>query len=225
MKKLLMFGVAIALISCYAVIFASRQTTEEQEPYDEDTYGPEETIIWDAPVQGAFFSHKTHTMDMEVSCDDCHDELFEMEIGAAESNEDFTMAAMAEGQYCGACHDGDTAFAATSQCGYCHLPPEEQVVWTKPVKAVGFNHATHTEEAGMDCESCHDDIFVMKNGSAQEHDDFTMESLYEGNYCGACHDGSTAFASDTRCTSCHIGVSGYIRLTGESPAASHGAVP
>ena len=39
-----------------------------------------------------------------------------------------------------------------------------------------------------------------------------MASLYEGNYCGACHDGDTAFASNTRCTACHIGVNGYERL-------------
>ena len=223
MKKLLMLGAALFCVCSYAVIFASNQPADEQEPYDEDTYGPAGNIVWDAPVQGAFFSHKTHTMDMEVGCDDCHDEIFEMEIGAAEANGDFTMAAMADGKYCGACHDDETAFSVESQCGYCHFVPEELVVWTKPVKAVVFNHATHTAEAGMDCESCHDELFVMRNGAAQEADDFNMQSLYDGNYCGACHDGSTAFASDTRCTACHIGVRGYARMQGESPAASHGS--
>jgi hypothetical protein len=42
-----------------------------------------------------------------------------------------------------------------------------------------------------------------------------MATLYEGGYCGACHDGSTAFASDTRCTTCHIGVRGHARLLGD----------
>ena len=204
-------------------ISAKNQPAEEQEPYDEDTYGPEADIVWNSPVQGAFFSHKIHTMDMELECDECHDELFEMEAGAAEANDDFTMASMAEGNYCGACHDGSTAFSSDSQCASCHMAPKDPVVWTKPVKAVIFEHVTHTEEAGMDCESCHDDLFIMKNGAAQENDDFVMASLYEGNYCGACHDGSTAFASDTRCTSCHIGVRGYARLTGEGSDSAHGS--
>jgi c(7)-type cytochrome triheme protein len=215
-----LFGV-ILLSGVY--ISAQNKSAEEQEPYDEDTYGPEADIVWNSPVQGAFFSHKIHTMDMELECDECHDELFEMEAGAAEANDDFTMASMAEGNYCGACHDGSTAFSSASQCASCHMAPKDPVVWTKPVKAVIFEHVTHTEEAGMDCESCHDDLFIMKNGAAQENDDFVMASLYEGNYCGACHDGSTAFASDTRCTSCHIGVRGYARLKGEGSDSTHGS--
>ena len=101
--------------------------------------------------------------------------------------------------------------------------PEAPIVWTKPVKAVIFNHKTHTMDQELDCESCHDDLFVMEAGAAEEADDFTMESLYDGLYCGACHDGDTAFASNTRCTSCHIGVRGYARLSGEGPADSHGS--
>ena len=92
------------------------------------------------------------------------------------------------------------------------------------MKAVVFNHDTHTEEMGLDCESCHDELFIMESGAAEKNDDFTMKSLYQGNYCGACHDGATAFASDTRCTSCHIGVRGYARLTGEGAGAGdHGS--
>ena len=101
--------------------------------------------------------------------------------------------------------------------------PEAPIVWTKPVKAVIFNHKTHTMDMELDCESCHDDLFVMEAGAAEEEDDFNMESLYDGLYCGACHDGDTAFASNTRCTSCHIGVRGYARLMGEGSAESHGS--
>lgn len=100
--------------------------------------------------------------------------------------------------------------------------PEAPIVWTKPVKAVVFNHKTHTMDQEMDCESCHDDLFQMEAGVAQEEEDFTMESLYDGNYCGACHDGDTAFASNTRCTSCHIGVRGHARLLGEESSEAHG---
>lgn len=223
MKKILAIIVPVLVLISYVVISASNQPATEQEPYDEDTYGPEAQIVWNKPVKGAFFDHKIHTMDMELDCESCHDEFFEMETGAAEASEDFNMAAMADGLYCGACHDGSTAFASDSQCASCHLLPEGPIVWTKPVKAVIFKHETHTEEMGLDCESCHSDFFLMQAGAAQEKDDFTMESLYEGNYCGACHDGSTAFASNTRCTSCHIGVRGYARLMGEQAETSHGS--
>jgi c(7)-type cytochrome triheme protein len=97
--------------------------------------------------------------------------------------------------------------------------PKDPIVWVKPVKSVVFDHKIHTMDAGLDCDSCHDELFQMEAGVAAENEDFTMATLYEGGYCGACHDGSTAFASNTRCTSCHIGVLGNARLLGDGCAA------
>lgn len=96
--------------------------------------------------------------------------------------------------------------------------PKDPIVWTMPVKSVVFEHKVHTMGAELDCDSCHDDLFEMESGLAEENEDFTMATLYDGGYCGSCHDGSTAFASDTRCTTCHIGVRGHARLLGESGA-------
>ncbi len=96
--------------------------------------------------------------------------------------------------------------------------PKDPIVWVKPVKAVVFEHKIHTMGAGLECDSCHDDLFVMEAGAAEQKEDFTMATLYEGGYCGSCHDGSTAFASNTRCTACHIGVRGNARLHKESSA-------
>jgi c(7)-type cytochrome triheme protein len=93
--------------------------------------------------------------------------------------------------------------------------PLAPIVWEKPVKGVVFYHNTHTMDAGLDCDSCHDDIFVMEAGAAEENEDFNMVTMYEGGYCGSCHDGSTAFAANTRCTTCHIGVRGVARLLDE----------
>ncbi|PID74228.1 MAG: hypothetical protein CSB32_01845 [Desulfobacterales bacterium] len=95
--------------------------------------------------------------------------------------------------------------------------PEEPIIWTRPVRSVVFYHKIHTMDAELDCDSCHDELFEMEAGVAEENDDFTMETLYEGGYCGACHDGETAFASNTRCTLCHIGVRGHARLTDNPP--------
>lgn len=100
--------------------------------------------------------------------------------------------------------------------------PGYPIIWTKPVKAVVFRHKVHTYGAGLDCDSCHSGIFEMAAGTAEENKDFTMQSLYDGKYCGACHDGTMAFAANTRCTSCHVGVQGYNRLTGSTKADGHG---
>lgn len=93
--------------------------------------------------------------------------------------------------------------------------PEAPIIWVKPVKSVVFEHKVHTMDAGLECDSCHDDIFTMEAGAAEESDDFTMKAMYDGGSCGSCHDGSTAFAANTRCTTCHIGVRGHARIAGD----------
>jgi c(7)-type cytochrome triheme protein len=86
----------------------------------EDEY-PEEPIIFDQPVKGVIFDHKSHVEDFGLSCDSCHDGIFEMAAGTAAENGDFTMESMYKGKYCGACHDGETAFAANTRCAKCHI--------------------------------------------------------------------------------------------------------
>lgn len=95
------------------------------------------------------------------------------------------------------------------------------IVFTKPVKAVVFEHKNHIAQ-GLDCDSCHSGLFEMATGTAEANEDFTMASLYKGKYCGACHDGNTAFASNTRCTVCHIGVKGFNKKNGKPAAVSGG---
>lgn len=87
------------------------------------------------------------------------------------------------------------------------------IIYEKPVKGVLFSHKIHVEDKGLSCEMCHTRLFEMGK-VAQEKTDFVMNSLYQGKYCGACHNGTMAFASNTRCASCHIGVKGQKRLSG-----------
>jgi len=134
--------------------------------YDEDTYGPEAPILWEKPTK-ATFSHKIHTMDSGLTCDACHDDIFTMESGAVLATGKMTMAAMAAGKYCGVCHDGNTAFASNTKCSSCHtdvkeLIPPDPIVWTKPVKSVVFYHKPHTEDFGLECDSCHDSPLPCK---------------------------------------------------------------
>ncbi len=83
------------------------------------------------------------------------------------------------------------------------------ILYTKPVKSVLFSHKLHVEDRGLSCDMCHSKLFQMSALSAQEQADFTMNSLYKGKYCGACHNGTMAFASNTQCARCHNGVKGY----------------
>jgi len=120
MKKILLLTVVAVFMLC-GVVAAADKTSANSEAYDEDTYGPEAPIVWTKPVESVVFTHKTHTMDAGLDCDSCHDDLFEMEAGAAEEKEDFTMATLYDGGYCGACHDGSTAFASNTRCTTCHI--------------------------------------------------------------------------------------------------------
>lgn len=98
------------------------------------------------------------------------------------------------------------------QQGIVYYESEEaggpEIVYAKPVKGVLFSHKYHVKELGMPCESCHSGIFEMQALKSQENPDFVMDSLYKGKYCGACHNGQAAFASNTKCATCHIGVKG-----------------
>jgi c(7)-type cytochrome triheme protein len=193
------------------------------EAYDADKFGPEEPIVWTTPTK-ATFTHKTHTMDAGLECDACHDSIFTMEKGAAEKSGNFTMQSFKKKKFCGSCHDGNTAFEASTQCGSCHTPPDSPIVFTSPVKAVSFDHSIHLKKGGLSCEACHKDVFAMKKGAVEEAEQTKvapqdkrkhLEELHN-KYCGTCHDSSQAFGYLTRCTVCHIGVKGVDTHQGDN---------
>lgn len=93
------------------------------------------------------------------------------------------------------------------------------IVYSKPVKSVTFSHKVHVEDKGLMCDMCHARFFEMKALKAQEYGDFKMQALYEGKYCGVCHNGTMAFASNTRCATCHTGVKGFKTAPSEHAAA------
>ena len=59
-----------------------------------------------------------------------------------------------------------------------------------------FSHKKHAVWGG--CELCHPDVFTVKRGATK----FSMEEIFKGRYCGACH-GTVAFPT-TDCQRCHI---------------------
>ena len=181
---------------------------------------PPEKIVWEKPNKAAF-DHQAHIDDVGLECSACHDKVFTMKIGTAEADGDFTMASFKKGKYCGACHNGDDAFDAQSQCDSCHFVPTKKIVFTKPVKTVIFDHKIHVNKGKILCETCHKDVFVMGSGVLSglqtfHSDDPTaksrhLEELHE-KICGSCHNSDQAFGFQTRCTVCHIGIKGMRQM-------------
>ena len=63
----------------------------------------------------AVFPHWLHRM--QFKCYVCHEAVFQMKAGA----NSVTMDAIQQGKYCGACHNGKTAFAPMFEhCSRCH---------------------------------------------------------------------------------------------------------
>ena len=90
-----------------------------------------------------------------------------------------------------------------------------EIFYTEPVNTVLFSHRFHVEQKELSCDLCHPATFEMQALKVQKNADFTMKSLMKGKYCGACHNGTMAFAVNTRCADCHTGVKGgavYRRL-------------
>ena len=109
MKKLFLTLTAILCLSTIVLFSLSKGYPEEENGGD---------IIFSKPVKGVYFSHKEHK---DLSCEDCHDDIFAEEAGAAEESGNFTMKIMEEGETCGACHDGETAFSVKESCTKCHI--------------------------------------------------------------------------------------------------------
>lgn len=189
------------VLALSASLFVAGNCLADDE-YDVKAYGPKSSIVWNTPVK-ATFDHKTHTMEAGLECSSCHDDIFSMQRGTAVKSKKFTMQAMAEGAFCGACHDGDTAFSTETNCMACHGASEEPIIWEKPTKAA-FSHNQHVEDFGLECASCHSTVFAMKKGAAESSGDFTMAAFAEGKYCGTCHNGDDAFSAATQCESCHF---------------------
>ena len=208
-----LWGALVCIALFAAGISQVGRVSAAEDVSDDDA--PKE-VTWEEPNK-AVFNHAYHVEEVGLDCDSCHDDLFEMEIGAASAKKDFTMASFKEGKYCGACHNGDDAFDAQTQCDSCHFAPKGRIVFTKPVNAVVFEHKIHVGKAKVACEKCHKEVFVMRDMAFAglkpiETEDPAVKRKYlrdlHERFCGTCHDSNQAFGFATRCTVCHIGVKG-----------------
>lgn len=78
---------------------------------------PGQSVTYETPEGAVTYDADLHA-SKGAKCNDCHPKVFPMK--AAEMP--FTMAAMQEGQACGACHDGTKAFGVADEaaCSNCH---------------------------------------------------------------------------------------------------------
>jgi len=175
-------------------------------------------VVYTQPVKSVLFSHKLHVDERGLGCDMCHVKLFEMQALAVQKRQDFNMKSLYNGKYCGACHDGKTAFASNTQCARCHggvkgydvsvaqkkdkpspasaRGPQVPITIGKGESSVKFIHDSHTNK--FKCNECHTKLFALIKGQKK----ITMAEIYQGNSCGACHNGKKAFSSN-QCEKCH----------------------
>ncbi|MDA8088150.1 MAG: hypothetical protein M0Z75_15805 [Nitrospiraceae bacterium] len=176
-------------------------------------------IVYTEPVKSVVFSHELHVVKRGLGCDRCHSGLFAPAAYSAQGKGDFTMASFSKGKYCGACHNGRTAFASDSQCARCHagvkgarayartvavqgvalVPPGGPIRIGEGDVAVQFSHKVHTQIFG--CSECHSGMFPMSKGRME----ITMAGIDRGKQCGSCHNGKKAFAA-SQCGRCHAKV-------------------
>ena len=148
----------------------------------------DEVYLQTETVGKVLFSHSVHGTE----CKMCHPQLF---IKKSNGNH-VSMKAIEEGKFCGACHNGEKAFSVSGNCLTCH-DVGDILFKDKDAGDVTFPHSSHIEM--FSCDECHPDLFKAERGANKA----TMEDMENGEFCGACHDGDTAFNVAEDCDSCH----------------------
>jgi c(7)-type cytochrome triheme protein len=168
----------------------------------------------------AFFPHSAHTQ--WVDCAQCHPRIFPYR------NTPVSMGEIFQGKFCGECH-GKVAYPVLTGCERCHvnlnMPPNRAqpdligtitmqriaapvtdadslsggVFQTDALPVARFPHWVH--RIRFRCKVCHMKIFEPRVGS----NEITMKSIGDGEHCGNCHNGRTAFAAGFgNCQRCHV---------------------
>lgn len=85
---------------------------------------------------------------------------------------------------------------AFSEYGDIVLDRHKDTMAEVGLKPVVFPHWTHRIQ--FKCKACHESIFPMQAGAS----DITMSAIIDGQYCGNCHNGKTAW-DPLYCDRCH----------------------
>ncbi len=107
------------------------------------------TVEFASPTGKVIFDGKAHA-EKGLKCADCHvkPKLFAMK----KSGDKMTMAAMNEGKFCGACHDGKKTFGvkAPADCAKCHKKDGAgaKAGASKPAEKTSATSTSKEESAG-----------------------------------------------------------------------------
>lgn len=154
----------------------------------------DDIVSMDVEATGSVdFSHYNHLDALGKKCTLCHNQVYNI---VRSKNPEFSMDDMRKGKACGACHNGSKAFAVDDDCSACH--PTHDITFAVEDGDALFPHSVHTEMYG--CGDCHTGIFIPDH---QKSTRFSMDEMSQGESCGACHDGDTAFSVEEACDSCH----------------------
>jgi c(7)-type cytochrome triheme protein len=188
MKRLGVRLLVAALLMSAALIFSTGVITGKLHP----------EII---KFKDVTFNHEKHATS-GMKCTVCHPKVFVMKRGANK----ITMPDIYQGRFCGSCHDGTKGFDIRN-CGKCHpgMKVPGKITYPEPVLgSVTYSHEAHLANSRLTCSSCHMKPFAMKAHTAP----LRMRHMYDGLYCGKCHNGREAFGLN-RCSSCHSAVGPY----------------
>jgi c(7)-type cytochrome triheme protein len=99
--------------------------------------------------------------------------------------------------HCNQCHQvqgHEKPMVFMDACRSCH--DIQNLSYEAEGLPVTFTHEQHAKRNS--CSECHPALFNMKKGTTP----ISMDKIYAGKLCGACHNGKKAFSSQS-CTKCH----------------------
>lgn len=109
-----------------------------------------------APAQPIAYSHKTH-LALGLKCNGCHS------MKPTEAGEGFAMGFPKEA-FCMGCHSSvkkDSPEIAKLAKAAADKKAVEWIRVYRLMPIVWFNHASHTQEAKIECAACHGDVASM----------------------------------------------------------------
>ncbi len=68
---------------------------------------------------------------------------------------------------------------------------------------VTFSHESHIDSQEPSCATCHATLFRLIEPGRPVQGEMTMDRMYKGDLCGACHNAELAFDVQDDCSSCH----------------------
>ncbi|HSB70518.1 MAG TPA: cytochrome c3 family protein [Candidatus Methylomirabilis sp.] len=110
LKHVMTFAAVVVLVAFCGAVVVEKAMAQMKGPADFEFAGGAQGKV--------VFSHEKHAAK-SPQCTACHTKLFKMAKGQRSA---LKMADMNNGQACGSCHDGKTAFSVkeAADCAKCH---------------------------------------------------------------------------------------------------------